>query len=53
MELGTLEWVWWYNHERSHEGIDDLTPVQAEQVHALVLDHRTDTAPTAQELVRL
>jgi putative transposase len=50
VELATLEWVWWFNHERSHEGIDDLTPVQAEQVHALVLAHRADPSP-ATELV--
>jgi len=27
VELATLEWVWWYNTERTHSGIDDLTPV--------------------------
>jgi putative transposase len=43
VEVATLDWVWWFNHERSHEGIDDLTPIQAEQVHAHLLAH-----PTAQ-----
>jgi putative transposase len=33
VELGTLDWVDWFNNERPHESIDDLTPVQAEQVH--------------------
>ena len=33
VELATLEWVDWFNTERSHESIDDLTPIQAEQVH--------------------
>jgi len=33
VELGTLEWVDWFNNERPHESIDDLTPIQAEEVH--------------------
>ena len=37
VELATLEWVWWFNTERPHESIDDLTPVEAEQFHAALL----------------
>jgi putative transposase len=33
VELATLEWVDWFNHERPHESIDDLTPIEAEQTH--------------------
>jgi putative transposase len=33
VELDTLTWVDWFNNERSHESIDDLTPIQAERVH--------------------
>jgi putative transposase len=33
VELATITWVDWFNHERPHESIDDLTPTQAEQVH--------------------
>ena len=33
VELATLEWVDWFNTERPHESIDDLTPIQAEEVH--------------------
>lgn len=33
VELDTLDWVDWFNHERPHESIDDLTPVQVEEVH--------------------
>lgn len=33
VELDTLHWVHWWNHERIHESIDDLTPAQAEAVH--------------------
>ncbi|RHW23729.1 hypothetical protein D0Z08_28390 [Nocardioides immobilis] len=33
VELATLTWVDWFNHERTHESIDDLTPIQAEEVH--------------------
>ena len=43
VEIGTLDWVHWFNTERSHESIDDLTPVQAEQFHYA---HRTRLAET-------
>ena len=33
VEIGTLNWVDWFNTERPHESIDDLTPIQAEEVH--------------------
>ena len=33
VEIETLNWVDWFNHERPHESIDDLTPVRAEEVH--------------------
>ena len=33
VEAATLEWVHWYNTERTHEAIGDLTPVAAEQLH--------------------
>jgi len=33
VELETMYWVDWFNTERPHESIDDLTPIQAEQVH--------------------
>ena len=33
VEAATLEWVHWYNTERSHQAIDDLTPVAAEEIH--------------------
>ena len=33
VELATLDWVDWFNTERPHESIDDLTPIQAEEVH--------------------
>ena len=33
VEKATLEWVWWFNTERTHESIADLTPIEAEQLH--------------------
>jgi putative transposase len=33
LEPAVLDWVTWFNHERPHESIDDLTPVAAEQLH--------------------
>lgn len=33
VELETLHWVHWFNHDRPHESIDDLTPIEAEEAH--------------------
>ena len=33
VEIATLDWVDWFNTERPHESIDDLTPVQVEDLH--------------------
>jgi putative transposase len=33
VEIETLDWVFWFNNQRPHESIDDLTPVQVEQIH--------------------
>ena len=33
VEYATLEWVDWFNNERPHESVDDLTPIQVEEVH--------------------
>lgn len=41
VEIGTLNWVDWFNTERPHETLDDLTPAAAEQHH---YDHRTTQA---------
>ena len=43
VELETLNWVSWFNTERSHESIDDLTPVQAEEVHYAARNHLVPT----------
>ncbi len=33
VELGTAEWVAWFNTERPHEHLDDLTPETVEKLH--------------------
>ena len=33
VEAATLHWVFWFNTERPHESIDDLTPIEAEDLH--------------------
>ena len=33
LEPAVLDWVTWFNNERPHESIDDLTPVAAEHLH--------------------
>jgi putative transposase len=43
VELGTAEWVLWFNTERPHESIDDFTPEAIEKLH---YDHK-HTLPKA------
>ena len=33
LEAAVLDWVDWFNTERPHEAIDDLTPIAAEELH--------------------
>ncbi len=33
VELATLEWVWWWNHERLHGELDMRTPIEVEQAY--------------------
>jgi putative transposase len=33
VEVETLNWVDWFNNQRPHEYLDDLTPVAAEKLH--------------------
>ena len=33
VEFDTLNWVHWFNHERTHESVDDLTPIEVEAAH--------------------
>lgn len=33
VEVETLQWIDWFNTERPHEYLDDLTPAQAEALH--------------------
>jgi putative transposase len=34
LELATVEWVGWFNHQRLHESLGDIPPVEYEQLHA-------------------
>ena len=33
LELATVEWVAWFNHQRLHEALGDIPPVEYEQLH--------------------
>jgi len=33
LELATVEWVSWFNHQRLHESLSDIPPVEDEQLH--------------------
>jgi putative transposase len=43
VELETLDWVHWFNTDRTHEGIDDLTPLQAEMAHYAARNRLAET----------
>ena len=34
LEIATIEWVGWYNHERLHESLGDIPPVEFEAATA-------------------
>jgi putative transposase len=34
LELATVEYIGWFNHERLHESLGDIPPVEYEQLHA-------------------
>ena len=33
LELATVEWIGWFNHDRLHESLGDVPPVEFEQLH--------------------
>jgi transposase InsO family protein len=33
LELAILEYVHWFNHDRLHESLDDIPPVELEDAH--------------------
>jgi hypothetical protein len=43
VEIDTLDWVHWFNTERPHESIDDLTPAFVEQIHYAARNQLTST----------
>jgi putative transposase len=34
LELATVDWVAWFNHDRLHQSLGDIPPVEVEQRHA-------------------
>jgi putative transposase len=41
VELATVEWVAWFNHDRLHESLGDIPPVEFEQLHTAANALRT------------
>jgi putative transposase len=37
LELATVEYLSWFNHERLHEALGDIPPVEFEQLHAAAI----------------
>jgi Integrase core domain len=42
LELATAKWVAWFNHDRLHESLGDIPPVEFEQLHANASDALLD-----------
>lgn len=40
LEIATIEWVGWYNHERLHESLGDIPPAEFEAAAASEMDAR-------------
>ena len=43
VEIETLNWVDFFNKERPHESLDDLSPVTAEELHYAARNELTPT----------
>ena len=43
VEIETLNWVDWFNTERPHEALDDMTPIAAEELHYAARNELTPT----------
>ncbi len=44
VEAATLDWTHWFNTERTHGSIDDLTPVEAEAAYYSHHQRQVDSA---------
>jgi transposase InsO family protein len=56
LELATVEWVGWFNHDRLHESLGDIPPVEFEQLHAArgpISGNRSVTGPSPRAAERL
>ena len=47
VELATIEWVAWFNHDRLHENLGDIPPVEFEAQNAPISVDRPVAAPFA------
>ena len=47
MELAVLEWVHWFNHDRLHESLGDVPPVEVEDAYC----NRLPTSPPGSSLL--
>ena len=46
VELATVAWVAWFNHDRLHSSLGDIPPVEYEQRHAAAIALQTRRAST-------
>ena len=51
VELETLRWVHWFNYQRPHESVDDLTPIEVETTHYAARNRLRPAGPVDPGLV--
>ena len=45
LELVTLSWVHWFNHDRLHSAMDYLTPIEYNQAYYRQIDSQPQPRP--------
>ena len=45
VELATMDWVWWFNHQRLHQHLGYRTPAEHEAAHTGASDHASEPIP--------
>ena len=50
LELAVVEYISWFNHDRLHESLGDIPPVEFEQHHAAIVAADPEALPALDDL---
>ncbi len=53
LELAVVEYVSWFNHDRLHESLGDIPPVEFEQHHAAIVTADPEALPALDDRARI